>query len=493
VLGENVAAEPQAQLCFSFAVNLLARLHPVVQDLQAVIPQDAPVLAPLPRWSAPTIGGHATAFLEALRPPLRSSVSTRPNGRAGVCVILGSWNAGDCEADSVLFVGSVGWNASVSPAGPLPIIGRPNPVGAYAAACLAVAETWKRLLYAHSELIAGRPVVPLDTPLTFSTFTYESDGLVANPDLPDVLDVGRLTWIGLGAGGGAAAFTVASLPEVRGAVTLIEPDRAEEPNLNRYVYADAGDARASRVKTELIEHVLVRHSRLKVAPIPRSFSEVADALAAEDYWHVIAAVHSREARRQIQYETPGVLWDAGATDDGEFRIWRLVLGTTECMFCKHPPGNDDPETEKARQLSELLGLDPQTWLQKLGDNSAFTVEECAAIDARINRRERPFALPTVGQAFGAWEASQCGRLTLRGLDDEIPIPFAPVMAGVLLAGEIVKEACFPNAVLDSCYWNTLMGQFMRRNRAHRRRPRPGCPFCEDATYRDQYRRRWARG
>jgi molybdopterin/thiamine biosynthesis adenylyltransferase len=338
--------------------------------------------------------------------------------------------------------------------------------------------------------VAGRPIIPLDTPLTFSTFTYQSDGGLANPDLPDVLDVGKLTWIGVGAGGGAAAFAIASLREVRGAVTVIEPDRVEEPNLNRYVYADAEDARETRPKTQLIQHVLTRHSRLDVVPLSEPFSKAASELTAEDYRHVVAAVHSREARRQIQYETPAVLWDAGATDDGEFRIWRLIFGTTECMFCKHPPGDGDPEMEKARQLSELLGLDPQAWLRKLGNNSTFTAEECAAIGARMNGRERAFDLPTVGQAFGDWEASQCGRLVLGELDDEIPIPFAPVLAGVLLAGEIVKEFCFPDAVLDSCYWNTLMGQFMRRNRAHRRRPRPECTFCGEAVYRAQYDRRW---
>ena len=83
---------------------------------------------------------------------------------------------------------------------------------------------------------------------------------------------------------------------------------------------------------------------------------------------MIAAVHSREARRQIQYETHGVLWDAGATDDGEFRMWRLIFGTAECMFCKHPPGSGDPESDKALHLTKLVGIDRHSWRRKLRDN-----------------------------------------------------------------------------------------------------------------------------
>jgi hypothetical protein len=51
--------------------------------------------------------------------------------------------------------------------------------------------------------------------------------------------------------------------------------------------------------------------------LPRTFSSCG-ALTKDDYRHVVAAVHSREARRDIQMETPEILWDAGATQDGDF-------------------------------------------------------------------------------------------------------------------------------------------------------------------------------
>src|SRR5207249_2490943 len=105
--------------------------------------------------------------------------------------------------------------------------------------------------------------------------------------------------------------------------------------------------------------------------------------------------------------------------------------------------------------------------------------------------ERGFALPRPGQRYGDWEAEQCGRLKLPDADEEVPIPFAPVMAGVLLAGEVIKEHHFPEAVLEGYYWNTLLGRFMPGNRPQRRLPDPDCGFCHDPAYVEQYRRRWA--
>jgi hypothetical protein len=100
------------------------------------------------------------------------------------------------------------------------------------------------------------------------------------------------------------------------------------------------------------------------------------------------------------------------------------------------------------------------------------------------------AAPRPGQRFNDWEQEQCGKLALPEADDEVPIPFAPVMAGVLLAGEVVKQRCFPEHTLDSRYSNTLMGKFMVRSRPFRRTPRESCSFCHDPIYLSQHARRW---
>ncbi len=45
------------------------------------------------------------------------------------------------------------------------------------------------------------------------------------------------------------------------------------------------------------------------------------------------------------------------------------------------------------------------------------------------------------------------------------------MAGILLAGEIVRELSFPDNVLNSYYFNTLLGNFMRKLVPNRKQPK----------------------
>lgn len=283
-------------------------------------------------------------------------------------------------------------------------------------------------------------------------------------------------------------YTLASLPDLKGTLNLIEPDKIKEPNLNRYIHADADDA--GMPKTEVARKLFQRFPEVYARPFPFPFGEASSHLEIEDFRYFLAAVHSREARRELQYETPMVLWDGGATEHGEFRIWRLILGRTECMHCKHPLTDQDPERDAALQRAHLLGLSPETWLKKIRDNAPFNIEEITAIRANMAGKEYAFDLPELGQSYGDWEKAQCGKLFLPNVDDEIPIPFAPVMAGVLMAGEIVKEHLYPEAVLDSYYGNTLLGHFMGRIKPYRRTPRFDCPFCHDDSYLSQYRKRW---
>lgn len=485
VLTPGAAPNTQAQLISSFAINLLARLYPVVQNLDLVVPGGIPLRAQIPRWKNETLDGHLCVFLRALSSPVNWTVTDTIVNNPVCSLVIGTANP---TAREVIYVGSDGWNAYLSPEKPLGCGDNVNPVGAYAAACLAVGEITKRLLFLHRDRFEGVPILPLKEPLSFSAFTYLTSSSDSNPALESSFDLGRLTIVGLGAGGAAAVYTLASLPDLTGSINLIEPDEIEDGNLNRYVHADAGDA--GRLKTEVAREIFRRFPGVKANPFPLPFGKASSRLEIEDFRYVLAAVHSREARRELQYETPMVLWDGGATEHGEFRVWRMILGRTECMHCKHPPGQRDPERESAAQLSQLLGLNPEIWLRKIRDNEPFNAEEAAVIQARIASKDHSFDLPTVGQRYGDWEKAQCGRLPFPDVDEEIPIPFAPVMAGVLLAGEILKEHCYPQAVLDSYYGNTLLGHFMRRMKVNRRRARGDCAFCHDELYLNQYMRRW---
>ena len=474
----------QAQLIVSFAVNLMSRLYPVVQNLDVIVPDDQEMQAAIPRWQGRTFSAHLRSMLEAIKPPMRWRIDSTPDPSVDEFLAVGT----GFQKGASVYLGCDRWEVSVSTDMPLPVIEESNPVSANAAACFGVSEIFKRLLARHFDLFPDVPIVPLTERLTFSTLTYTVGDGQENPALPARIDLGRLTFVGLGAGGGATAYTLASIPDLNGHVNLVEPDEINEPNLNRYVYADATDAYRQRKKTDVIAQLFRSRSEFSLSAYPEPFKAVASRLKAEDYLQVTAAVHSREARREIQYETPSVLWDAGATEDGEFRIWRSIFGQSECMFCKHPPSEQDPEKQKSAQLSDVLGLSADSLLEKIRNNGMFTKSECERIREHVGSSQ-DFELPLSNQRLDDWEAAQCGRLRLKPIQGDVPIPFSPVMAGVLIAGEIIKERVCPQFVLDSYYFNTLLGRFMKRIVPNRRAPRSDCEFCSDADFRAQYKRR----
>ena len=482
VLGGEDAQTTQAQLITSMLTNLLMRGFPVVQHLTIVLRGDPDLQAHVPRWRAPTLLGHLSRLITSLGPDVECEFADEAVV-TDVVVQVGERSGIEVGPDAAtIFVGAEGWTARLSSRHPVPTSPRPNPVGSYAAACLAAGEVWKLFLKRSGAPIRC-PVLPLDGDLSFSTYSLLVEEDPINLDWPDVVNVATLDCIGVGAGGGATLFTLASGTGLRGRIRLVDPDEIDTTNLNRYVFADESDAQRQRPKVDVLQDILSTFPDLQVE---RHYAPHGEAGSSE-YEYVAAAVHSRDARREIEYETPRVMWDAGATEDGEFRLWRLAFGATECMWCKHPLNADDPDRASAEQLSSAIGLSPELWLDKLRTNAAFTASEIAQLRRPLTAE---WHLPEDGERFGAWFAGQCGRLPFDDLDEEIPMPFAPVMAGVLVAGEIVKEHHFPSAVLGSYYWNTLLGRFMSRNQPRHRGPSPDCQLCSDPDFIEQYKRRW---
>lgn len=490
VLGSKALKQEQGQLCAVLAANLLARLHPVVATLDICIPTDRNMKACLPRWGARRLARTIKQMLSSLDPPVRWRVrrDLPPPSEYDLALVVGE---GD-HHEKAIYIGSDGWIATFSPGQPCVIGAKVNPVGAYTAAILGVAEVWKRLLVRDVDLFPT-PILPTTEDLVFSTFDYTLSADGPNPPLPPRIDLRNLTFAGLGAGGMATLFTLASVKEIYGRVTLIEPDHISETNLNRLVAAGLADFLGKMLKVSLGQALLAGHPGVDVTSHALPVDSVLNALQPEQRQNVVCAVHSRAARRTVQYETPAIVWDAGATETGDFWLWRVDFGRTRCMGCRFPDGASDPERIMAQQLADVVGLSEGVWYDKVRDNAPFTADEIEAIRATVAEGEEApaWGLPEAGQPFGDWEAQQCGRLNLpEAGDDEIPIPFAPVMAGVLVAGEVLKETLFPGAALHGHYWNNLVGRFIPSNTPCRPAPRVDCQICADPLMVSQYRRRW---
>lgn len=478
---------PNGQLILTFLINLLIRLSPVIKSIN-LYASETPTKIILPKWHRESILGYIGNIYDMTKTQLKLKINDKPEETFDICIVIGDDNTNDIQAKRKLFIGSNGWKAILSPDKPVFLGERCNQIGAYTTVVLACSEIFKSFLYPKREMIRSVFIRPLENEFQFSTFDYSVNNENSlNPEIPAVVDVKKLTLIGVGAGGGAALYTLSSLNDLRGLITLIDSDKIESHNLNRYIIADNLDIGKSKVA--LGAEVLQRHRNVTTKQLPGAFINEKIKLLRDEMEYVLSAVHSREARLQIQFETPKIIWDGAATERGEFEIWRIQFGKTQCMRCKHPEENN-LEWKRAEGISKIIGLNPKTIFKKITNNEFFTEDEIIKIRNFCDKENLSFELPMEGQAISDWERNNCGKMNIPQIKEEVPIPFAPVMSGVLLAGEVIKEHYFPDNVLNSQYWNSLLGTFNKHIKPVLYKPKENCPLCKDPAIVNQYRRYW---
>ena len=109
---------------------------------------------------------------------------------------------------------------------------------------------------------------------------------------------------------------------------------------------------------------------------------------------------------------------------------------------------------------------------------------------RIGRNVRTLGLPAPeeGMTLRDWIALHCGQLRLSVTSDVVlPIPFATVLPGILLAGEIIKERHFSgNGVKYTVNHDVfrLPSEWL----VTALKPKEHCTICGDETVKRVYRR-----
>lgn len=481
----NVAAPANAncQHALFTTVNLLARLHPVVAEIGVELPRNARREVSVPGVAADEIG-ESVAELAAL---IDSPVTVRRvNDADGPDASI---RLGAGSADATVAVASDGWLIHVATDGSVRGFSEQvNPVGGYAAACMGVAEVFKAVLRAEvgAENVRG-PMAPVED-LTFSTYEYTVDpGAPANPELPAVVDLHNLNVIGVGAGGGAVVQTLSAVDAVKGTIRLVDSDEVSASNLNRYIWAYREDVGA--MKADVAREVMVEaHPALTFAVKSHpeayiDFSEEVDPRALE---LVVSTVDTVRARKQIQWDFPETVLDAATNQNGDYVVLRVAFGEGQCLACKHQGRSDGVEREMA-VLSDQIGLETDTLVEMNTDNAAFTREQVETIAEYVDNAR--VMVPEPGERFSDWFREHCGHIDLGAATMEVPIPFLPVTAGVLLAGEVIKQRHFPEAAVHNRFTHNMLGRPVEGMHGFTN-PHPDCEICGDPDGVDRYEEKW---
>jgi hypothetical protein len=333
------------------------------------------------------------------------------------------------------FAGCDGWDALVGTGGPLPTGDSANPFGAGAAACLAGAAVFRRVFLPDwSE--------PHEDDLRFSVLTSErlhASGPTAA--LPEKL-AGEAVLVGAGAIGHGALWALRRVP-VAGRVHVVDPERLELSNMQRYVLSERADEDA--VKVELATRT---PARLALEPYQ---GELAAFLAAHGYaWpSMLLALDSARDRVSAQASLPQ--WVANAwTQPGDLGVasHSCFGGDGACVGCMYLP--DGAVKNEDQLVAEALGI-PHLLMQVrvlLYTGRAVERDLLQAVAQAIGRPLDvllPFEGRTIRDLYvegfcggQVLPLGEVGKLATEAQDMHVPLAHQSALAGVLLGAALIR-------------------------------------------------------
>ncbi len=388
--------------------NLVARLYPRI----AIVPLDA--------QSEQKADG-----LVALARAINPAIAIENASGATRTVVVGSTSLRTCT----VYVGSDGWTALVSRDEPVGVGRSANPFGAALAACVGAG-----CLFAD----VFEDVVPRGPERSLRWRILDAAAFPSSVEFHDAF------LVGVGAVGSSAAWSLAHVPQISGVLHVVDPERVELSNLQRYVIpadSDVGD-----LKVDLAARAL-RSTALDVRRHAHSWAAVVDGLQHR-IGLVAVAVDSERARREVQASLPRYILNAW-TQPGDLGVSRHeFVGNDACLMCLYLPSGAVPSEDA--QIAAAIGL-PEALIevrQRLHANApldrAFLSRIAAArgvstegLIAFEGRQLREFYVEAV-----------CGGVILRlggtggteSRDAATPLAHQSAAAGVLLAAELVGKA-----------------------------------------------------
>jgi molybdopterin/thiamine biosynthesis adenylyltransferase len=292
-------------------------------------------------------------------------------------------------------------------------------------------------------------------------------------DLGREIEVGELYLAGAGAIGNGLLWALRHL-KLRGRLIIVDDDTVSSGNLNRQIWFTQEDIRKPKAE-QLAMKAQSFMPALKLVPRRYRLQDLPER--SEEPWlkRLIVGVDSRRARREIQKEFPGEVFDASTTDIREIVVHYHKQPTgTACLSCIYE--SDDEEISREAHIAEHLGVSTE-------EVRTERITEAAAdkIFARYPKLDRA---GLVGFAYDSLFKRLCGEGELKSLEGRrvvAPFAFVSILAGTLLALEIVRRLGDGDHKRAFNYWriSPWYGPILRRQIL--RPKQPGCEFCSHET------------
>jgi hypothetical protein len=331
-----------------------------------------------------------------------------------------------------IFAGASAWNGRISTRRSVPIGGSANPIGPGVSACLAMANIFRMVFL---------PTAPLlDQDLNLPAIS----GWQELPDLTGSIDLERMILAGVGAIGNGAMWTLSRLP-VKMNLELVDPERIELGNLQRYVMAGRGDEGILKVEAGARTFTGPVHSKAHAV----SWSEYVE-LIGQPIPPTLVAVDSSNARRMVQASLPEFVVNAWTQPADLGVSTHFFDGPGACLYCLYLPDGPTPNEDQIYadalgipdQLMQIRNLlhtkegTPREILQLIGQRLGVEEELILRFEGQDLRK-----LYVEGICGGA--VLPLGRLGSPRSDVHVPLAHQSALAGILLVASAIQARLQP--------------------------------------------------
>jgi hypothetical protein len=431
--------------------------------------------------------------LRALAKSINANIDFADRNEIPDIAIIASRATSKKDKSVNLFLGSENWKARMSRTKPLSFGQSDNPFGASVAACIACSNVFRYIFEKELRM-------PLDDDIEFSTFRYSTRIDKESVDIGDVV-LNDVNVVGTGAIGSACLWALSKVKSLSGNLRLIDHDKVEESNLQRYILFGEGDIGKSKVDTAAN---LLKRDYLEIEPVNLQWSQF---VAQEQGGHcecrlLAVSIDSKEGRIEIQSSLPHTILNA-YTDNSRFGISRHYnFATTPCMACLYIP--NVPQRSKLDLMLEELNMKAFGNLVyqysregKLLDDTFLNVF-CGQNGLRLadfaGYRQWTLADFYIEMVCGYKMIKIANQSGKAAEQVDVPLSFQSAMAGILLAQEIVIESMRVNQGHSSGHvsqWEVLE-RIDQENPAHYTylKNQSGTCICGDEDYRAAYRAKY---
>jgi hypothetical protein len=296
------------------------------------------------------------------------------------------------------------------------------------------------------------------------------------------IDIEHTYMAGAGAIGNGFLWAARHL-DFAGRLEIVDDDHVSSGNLNRQMWFDPDDLEQPKAD-RLAQKAQPFFPRLKLVPRQCRLQDLPEKSDSPWLRRLIVAVDSRRARRQLQNEFPREVFDASTTDIREV-VLHYNLQPTEhaCLSCIYEP--DAEELSREQHIADHLGISvDEVRTERISASAAqIIVDRFPGLSADV----------LVGTAYDTLFKKLCaeGRLsTQMGRTIVAPFAFVSVLAGTLLALELVRRLGKRATARDFNYWRVSPWHPLFGRRRIMRTRQPECEFCGKPILRNVNESLW---